>query len=49
MNDTFPLCLQQKSKKDTDLDENTNVFIIMPPFKEMGVYCFAHVGPSVGA
>ena len=24
------------------------IFIIMPPFEEVGVYCFAHVGPSVG-
>ena len=22
--------------------------LIMPPFEEVGVYCFAHFGPSVG-
>ena len=26
----------------------TNVVVFMPPFEEEGVYCFAHVGRSVG-
>ena len=46
-----------QQRKDTDLWANhviytrqvlTCQFIIMPPFKEVGVYCFANVGSLVG-